>query len=147
MNIKIHRVRRTLGAAVVATTMSAGLLMVWQNPAAAAGCTDGDRNGAAALAARGQFSTPAGPAYVWNRKIELRYDRISRCVWGLISQGNNGDEIWVERSSSPNQQLGRRSIQNGNGSTYTGLYNDAQVVSRACGKAGNRPEVACTGWV
>jgi hypothetical protein len=94
-------------------------------------------------------TTPVRPEYVWSRKIELRYNGGIRCAWGRITNGSVGDEVWVDRSSNGGQQwqqLGYRRISFGR-DTYTVMFDDASpYVMRACGKAGNRPEIVCTRW-
>lgn len=93
--------------------------------------------------------TAVPAVYVWNRKIELRYHRSTRCAWGRISNGNWGDQIWVDwvpRLGEAWRQLGVTSIPIGGTQVYTTAYNDRDHAMRACGKAGDRPEIACTGW-
>lgn len=94
------------------------------------------------------ISTPRSTS-VWGRKIELRYHGSSRCAWGRISNGSPGDEIWVDRSFNGGQswqpKLGATQINSGS-QKYTVMYNNRGNLMRACGKAGNRPEVRCTGW-
>ena len=83
----------------------------------------------------------------FGRLIELRFDTTNRCAWGKISNGSVGDQIWVDRSFDHGRtwqpQLGFTTIQSGR-DTHTREYDDAGVVMRACGKAGNRAQIACT---
>jgi peptidoglycan DL-endopeptidase RipA len=87
---------------------------------------------------------------LYGRGIELRYHRSSRCAWGRIRNGSPGDEIWTDRSSDGGRnwepKLGAARINSGYTQKYTVMFNDAGKLMRACGKAGNRKEVACTGW-
>jgi hypothetical protein len=86
---------------------------------------------------------------VWSRSIELRATGDNICAWGRISNGDPGDLVWVDRSTDGGahwEQLSIQSIPSGSRSTFTDAYNDNRKLMRACGKAGNRPEVACTGW-
>jgi len=90
-----------------------------------------------------------GTAEVWWRKIELRYHSGTRCAWGRISNGSHGDSVWVDWSSNGGQtwkQLDVTKIPRGGHEAHTVAHNDAAYVMRACGKAGNRREIACTGW-
>jgi hypothetical protein len=86
---------------------------------------------------------------VHSRVIELRYSAKLRCAWGRISNGSVGDEIWVDRSSDGGKtwesKLGRRTISSGR-DAHTTMWSDAGKLMRACGKAGDRSEIACTGW-
>lgn len=86
---------------------------------------------------------------LYGRKIELRYNKTDRCAWGKISNGSPGDEIWVDRSFDNGRtwqsKLGLTKINYGR-TQYTMMFDDKKVKMRACGKAGNRAEVACTDW-
>lgn len=96
-----------------------------------------------------RYTSTAGTAKVWWRKIELRYHSATRCAWGRISNGSRGDAVWVDWSANGGQtwkQLGVTKIPRGGREVHTVAYNDAGYVMRACGKAGNRPEIACTRW-
>jgi hypothetical protein len=115
------------------------------SPASAAGCRDGDRQHAADAAATGNFIT-VQTVEQWGRQISLRYIRGARCGWGLISNGSDGDLVWIERNTNPGNALSLQRIRSGNRSTFTGVFDDAGMRIRACGKAGNRIEVKCTIW-
>ncbi|MEU1272025.1 glycosyl hydrolase [Streptomyces sp. NPDC005799] len=96
-----------------------------------------------------RYTSVAGTAGVWWRKIELRYHRGTRCAWGHIANGSPGDAVWVDWSANRGQtwkQLDVTRIPRGRRETYTVAHNDAGYVMRACGKAGNRAEIACTRW-
>ncbi|WP_163571845.1 glycosyl hydrolase [Fodinicola feengrottensis] len=86
---------------------------------------------------------------VWSRTIELRANTNNVCGWGRISNGDPGDLVWVDRSYDGGahwEQLSITTIPTNSRTTFTAAYNDQGHLMRACGKAGNRPEVACTGW-
>jgi hypothetical protein len=115
-------------------------------PAFAAGCIDGDRGTAAFLANNGWFFVPYGVApygivYSDQAKIELRYaTNGSRCAWGLISNAAPHSAIWLDRSHDGGRtwetgQMGIQYVGNWSHDQYTGVYNDAGVVVRACGFA------------
>ncbi|WP_412538410.1 hypothetical protein R8Z50_21460 [Longispora sp. K20-0274] len=83
---------------------------------------------------------------VWGRTIELRANSNQICAWGRISNGSVGDQVWVDRSYNGGaiwEQLSITTITSGTG-TFTDVFNDNGKVMRACGKAGNRPEIVCT---
>ncbi|MCQ8828708.1 glycosyl hydrolase [Streptomyces malaysiensis] len=80
-----------------------------------------------------------------SRGIELRYN--GACAWGRIF-GSPGDLVWVDRSFDGGrtwEQLSVTKINTG-GSNFTDAFNNRGNLMRACGKAGNFPEVACTTW-
>ncbi|MET9373832.1 NlpC/P60 family protein [Streptomyces sp. NPDC002992] len=105
------------------------------------GCTDGSApDSAGARSPR--------TATVWGRSIELRYSDTTECAWGRIGNGSVGDEVWVDRSVDGGKswdKLGYTRITSGR-DVFTPQFNDHAVVMRACGKAGDRVEIACTGW-
>lgn len=141
---------RTSASAIVACASAVVVAQGFQSPAMAVACADGDRAAAARLAATGQFKVPVNVVYSGGAKVELRYATDgSRCVWGLVSQTGYGSDVWIDRSFDRGRtwqpQLGRRVVAVGNSSTYTGLFNDAGVVSRACGSRPGNP-VVCTAW-
>ncbi|GHI09475.1 hypothetical protein Scel_77960 [Streptomyces cellostaticus] len=96
-----------------------------------------------------RYTSTVSTAGVWWRKIELRYHSRTRCAWGRISNGSRGDSVWVDWSANGGQtwkQLDVTKIPRGGHEVHTVAHNDAGYVMRACGKAGNRREIACTGW-
>ncbi len=80
-------------------------------------------------------------------------------AWGSIDDGSPTDEVWLDRSFDGGQtwangsKLGDTTIPSGDTGWRTLMYNidnpSAQGVGaiRACGKAGNRVEIACTPWL
>jgi hypothetical protein len=80
-----------------------------------------------------------------SRGIELRYN--GTCAWGRIF-GSVGDLVWVDRSFDGGRTWEQLSVTriNSGGSNHTEAYNNRGNLMRACGKAGNYPEVACTTW-
>ncbi len=104
-----------------------------------------------------QVAPPSNPVELYGRVISLRYNS-NRCAWGKIDNGSQRDEVWVDRSFDngatwlQGSRLGDTIIHS-NLDNHTVAYRDwdpahptENVVMRACGKAGNRPEIACTGW-
>lgn len=96
------------------------------------------------------------PVVQWNRKIELIVDDSADPMgWANISNGNANDVVWLDRSfdggSTWEPQLGITVIPAGQTSWRTLMYWGSDVgrtgLLRACGKAGDRPEVACTAWL
>ena len=97
-------------------------------------------------------------ASVWGRSIKLHFDDTSAMGWASIENGQPTDETWIDRSFDSgrtwagNGKLGDTAIPNGYGGWRTGMFNgdnwaaNGVGVLRACGKAGDRPEIACTPW-
>nr|WP_236058140.1 DUF2690 domain-containing protein [Streptomyces sabulosicollis] len=80
-----------------------------------------------------------------SRGIELRYN--GTCAWGRIF-GSPGDLVWVDRSYDGGRTWNQLSVTkiNTGGSNYTDAFNNKGNLMRACGKASNYPDVACTTW-
>jgi Putative peptidoglycan binding domain len=123
-------------------------------------CFVNDRGCAATLAAQGNFSVPVEAVYfltpwpdAWRQvvaKVELRYSKACRCGWGLLSQAMPGFSVWVD-ISTPEEGgrtwrglLGYRRVGDGASSTYTGAYNDRNLLMRACATSG--AGAYCTAW-
>ncbi|GAA3510989.1 glycoside hydrolase family 76 protein [Actinocatenispora rupis] len=97
-------------------------------------------------------------ATVWSRQIVLHADDADDMMWASIDNGDPGDEVWLDRSWdggrtwSSGSKLGDTSVPDGSRGWRTLMYNaddwGAKSIGalRACGKAGNRPEIACTPW-
>jgi hypothetical protein len=101
----------------------------------------------------------AATATVWSRTITLNFDDADDMVWANIADGSPTDEVWLDRSFDGGQtfasgsQLGDTTIPSGDTGWRTLMYNvdnpsaDGVGAVRACGKAGNRTDVACTPWL
>ena len=101
----------------------------------------------------------AATTTVWSRVIELHISDGDDMAWGSIDNGSPTDEVWLDRSFDGGQtwangsKLGDTTIPSGDTGWRTLMYNidnpSAQGVGaiRACGKAGNRVEIACTPWL
>lgn len=95
---------------------------------------------------------------IFGRSIELHIDDNLAMGWAIINNGDPTDEVWLDRSFDGGQtwdtgsKLGDTTIPDGQRGTATTLFNindptnHATGVLRACGKAGNRPDIVCTGW-
>jgi hypothetical protein len=85
---------------------------------------------------------------IYGRTIELRATSNQACAWGRISYGSVGDLVWVDRSYDGGRSWTQLSVTriNTGRDAFTEPWNDVNKVMRACGKAGNRSEVACTVW-
>ncbi len=88
-------------------------------------------------------------ATLFGRTFELRFHSGANCAWGKISNGSRGDSVWVDWSIDGGdtwKQLSVTRIPYGGRQVYTVAHNHSGYTMRACGKAGNRPDIACTGW-
>lgn len=94
-------------------------------------------------------------ATVWSRTIVLHADDM---MWASIDNGNPGDEVWLDRSFhggrtwSSGSKLGDTTVPDGSRGWRTLMrnaddWNNRGIGAlRACGKAGDRDEIACTEW-
>ncbi|BCJ72459.1 glycosyl hydrolase [Catellatospora sp. IY07-71] len=95
-------------------------------------------------------------ATVWGRQIVLHFDDADAMGWASIGNGNPGDRVWLDRSFDGGRTwtglLGDTAVPAGQRGWRTGMYNVDDWAAlgvgalRACGKAGDRPEIACTAW-
>ncbi|MCT2591724.1 glycoside hydrolase family 76 protein [Streptomyces sp. N2-109] len=96
-------------------------------------------------------------ATVHSRVIKLHFSDRDGMGWASIDNGSPGDEVWLDRSfdageSTSDSRLGVTTTPSGSRGWRTQMYNvddpaNSRVGSlRACGKAGDRGEIACTPW-
>ncbi|HZX04317.1 glycoside hydrolase family 76 protein [Kribbella sp.] len=97
-------------------------------------------------------------ATLFGRTIALHLDDDDAMGWAAIENGNPGDEVWLDRSMdggrtwASGSRLGNTAIPSGQRGWRTQMYNvdDWNNLGvgalRACGKAGDRPDIACTPW-
>jgi hypothetical protein len=96
----------------------------------------------------------ADSVQVQRRVIRLNIDDTDQTAFAVISNGSPTDEVWIDRSwdggRSWDSKVGDTRIPRASHSDTTTQWNldkgRATSVVRACGKAGNRPQIACTGW-
>lgn len=99
----------------------------------------------------------AGAATIYGRSIELHIDYRQAQAWAVIGSGDPTDEVWLDRSydggeTVTDERLGYTTIPDGSRTASTDLFalrgpKGKKAVVRACGKAGNRPEIVCSDWV
>lgn len=97
-------------------------------------------------------------ASIFSRSVVLHFDDADAMGWASVDNGGPGDEVWLDRSFdggrtwSSGSRLGDTSVPTGRHGWRTLMYNvddwnDLGVGAlRACGKAGDRAEIACTPW-
>ncbi|TWD82219.1 glycosyl hydrolase family 76 [Kribbella amoyensis] len=101
-------------------------------------------------------------ATLFGRTIRIHFDDADAMGWASIEGGSPGDEVWLDRSfdggrtwtsaSSNSSRLGNTAIPAGQTGWRTQMYNVDDWTNhgvgalRACGKAADRPDIACTPW-
>lgn len=154
----MHRARKILTAlAAVPSALAIALTALPAVPAQAATAIcnnycDG-RDPGSAPADRVPVSTS-----IYSRTIQLHVDDNDAMGWASIDNGNAGDEVWLDRSFdggatwSSGSKLGDTTTPTGQRGWRTLMYNVDDWANqgvgalRACGKAGDRPDIACTPW-
>ena len=90
----------------------------------------------------------------WWRAIALHVSSVDGMGWASIQNGRAGDEVWIDRSfdggATWEPQIADATIPAGSTAWRTLMRfihtNRGAGQLRACGKAGDRPEIACTAW-
>ncbi|MFJ2511390.1 glycoside hydrolase family 76 protein [Streptomyces griseoviridis] len=97
-------------------------------------------------------------ASVFSRTVVLHFDDADAMGWASIDNGSPGDEVWLDRSFdggrswASGSRLGDTNVPTGGRGWRTQMYNvddwnnDGVGALRACGKAGDRADIACTPW-
>ncbi|MCO8273645.1 glycoside hydrolase family 76 protein [Actinoplanes sp. TRM 88003] len=145
---------RILAAGTV-VAVAAGVLVA-PSPAAAATVCNRFCDGRDAAQAGGDRTPVRSTLY--GRTFTLHVDDANSMGWATIEGGKAGDETWLDRSFdggrtwAGNSRLGNTVVPAGATSGRSPMYNVDDWANRgvgalrACGKAGDRPEVACTAW-
>jgi hypothetical protein len=109
----------------------------------------------AALAATDRVPVQAG---LYGRVFKVHVNDTDAMAWGSVENGQAGDEVWLDRSFDGGRswpdgaRLGATAVPAGSGGWRTSQFNvddwagNGVGALRACGKAGDRPEIACTAW-
>ncbi|MGW2509232.1 glycoside hydrolase family 76 protein [Streptomyces scopuliridis] len=97
-------------------------------------------------------------ATLFSRAITLHFNDHDAMGWASIGNGSPGDEVWLDRSFdggrtwNSGSRLGATTVPTGQRGWRTLMYNvddwnnRGVGALRACGKAGDRTEIACTPW-
>jgi predicted alpha-1,6-mannanase (GH76 family) len=95
---------------------------------------------------------------LFGRTFTLHFDDADAMGWASVAGGTAGDEVWLDRSFdggrtwSSGSKLGDTTVPAGSTGWRTLMYNVDDWNSlgvgalRACGKAGDRADIACTQW-
>ncbi|MEV6793392.1 glycoside hydrolase family 76 protein [Streptomyces sp. NPDC051320] len=104
-----------------------------------------------------QDRTPVA-AGLFARTLALHFDDQDAMGWASIDNGGPGDEVWIDRSFdggrtwASGSRLGDTSVPPGRRGWRTLMQNvddwNGRGIGalRACGKAGDRSDIACTPW-
>jgi hypothetical protein len=135
--------------------------------AAGVGCTDwvypkvcdGTHCDGANPATAAGDERPVPSTTLFGRTISLHVDQRDAMAWGVIENGGQGDEIWLDRSWdegatwSEGSSLGRTSVASGATSTRTAMFATRDPrgllyggAVRACGREAGHQEGSCTAW-
>ena len=97
-------------------------------------------------------------ATIFGRTLRLHFDDNDAMGWASIENGTAGDEVWLDRSMDGGRswgagsRLGNTAVPAGQSGWRTGMFNvddwnnEGVGALRACGKAGDRADIACTPW-
>ncbi|ODM94048.1 Mannan endo-1,6-alpha-mannosidase DFG5 [Orchesella cincta] len=101
-------------------------------------------------------SREAVSAEIFGRRIRLYISDSDNMGFAEMSNGDPGDEVWIDRSFNAgvgwDGKLGTSFIPSGSREVRTLMYNvdnpSGQQIGalRACGKPGNMEDIACTSW-
>jgi predicted alpha-1,6-mannanase (GH76 family) len=95
---------------------------------------------------------------LFGRRISLHFNDSDAMGWAVIGSGSPGDELWLDRSFdggsswAADSRLGDTRIPAGASGWRTFMFNvddwnnRGVGALRACGKAADRPDIACTAW-
>ncbi|MFD1146640.1 glycoside hydrolase family 76 protein [Saccharothrix hoggarensis] len=97
-------------------------------------------------------------ATLFGRRFALHFNDADAMGWASVGTGSPGDEVWLDRSFdggrtwSSGSRLGVTAIPAGATGWRTQMFNVDDWANRgvgalrACGKASDRPDIACTAW-
>ncbi|MYS19815.1 Glycosyl hydrolase family 76 [Streptomyces sp. DvalAA-14] len=166
------RISGLIGAVLLAlglTTMSIGAASGAPSPSPAPARASASASAAAAAAICNKYCDARDPslspqdrqpvtATLFSRSIVLHFDDTDAMGWASIDNGSPTDEVWLDRSMdggrtwSDGSKLGDTTVPTGQRGWRTQMFNvddwNALGVGalRACGRAGDRTDIACTSW-
>ncbi|MDR7320077.1 MULTISPECIES: glycoside hydrolase family 76 protein [Catenuloplanes] len=97
-------------------------------------------------------------AAVHGRTVRVHVSDPDTMIWGTVENGSPGDEVWLDRSFDGGRgwasggRLGLTTVAGGQRAARSPMFNvddwatRGVGVLRACAKAADRPEIACTPW-
>ena len=142
----------------LSTTMAAAALLIPAAPAATVMATVCNRYCDGRDAASAPSDRVPVASTIYGRTFKLHVNDTDAMAWATIEGGQSTDELWIDRSFdggrtwSDNSRLGDTTVPAGSTGARTTQFNvddwntNGVGALRACGKAGNRPEISCTSW-
>ncbi|WP_433205170.1 glycoside hydrolase family 76 protein [Dactylosporangium sp. CS-047395] len=96
-------------------------------------------------------------ATLYGRRFTIHVNDTDAMIWGVLDGGQAGDEIWLDRSFDGGRtwvdsRIGDSVVAAGATGVRSRQYNvdnwatNGVGALRACGKAGDRPELVCSAW-
>jgi glycosyl hydrolase family 76 len=91
-------------------------------------------------------------ASIYGRVVKTHINDTDAMGWATIENGQAGDEVWLDRSFDGGRGWASGSKLGDTTGGRTAQFNvddwgsNGVGALRACGKAGDRPEIACTAW-
>jgi hypothetical protein len=96
-------------------------------------------------------------ATLYGRRFTVHVDDTDAMAWATLDAGSPTDEVWMDRTFDggrtwPDSRIGDITVTTGHTGARTAMFNvddwahQGVGALRACGKAGNRPEIICTAW-
>ncbi|MGA5300868.1 glycoside hydrolase family 76 protein [Nucisporomicrobium flavum] len=97
-------------------------------------------------------------ATLYGRTFKVHVNDTDAMIWATLDNGQPGDQVWLDRSFdggrswTGDSRLGDTTVPAGAAGWRTAMFNvddwntRGVGVLRACGKAGDRPELVCTPW-
>ncbi len=150
---------RRMAAVGVAVAAAAGVLtQVGIGASTAAGTVICNKQCDGYDAAKAAADRSPVKSTLYGRTFTVHIDDTNSMAWATVAGGKASDEVWLDRSFDGGQtwgtggKLGDTTIPASATSTRTTMFNvddwNTRGVGalRACGKAGDRPEITCTTW-
>jgi hypothetical protein len=99
---------------------------------------------------RAQVDSVVASTGVWSRNVLLHFSSPDGMAWASIESASLADEVWLDRSLDDGQtwdpKVGDTCDPDNHQGWRTQMYSSKGGWLRACGKAGNQPDIACTSW-
>ncbi|MEV0570074.1 glycoside hydrolase family 76 protein [Dactylosporangium sp. NPDC050588] len=94
---------------------------------------------------------------LYGRRFTMHLNDTDAMAWASLDNGKAGDEVWMDRSFDGGRtwvdsRIGYATVPAGGTARRTAQFNvdnwaaNGVGALRACGKAGDRPELTCTAW-
>src|SRR6187551_139396 len=143
---------------IAAATLAATVLLQLQAVPAARAATVCNRYCDGRDSALSPGDRVATSSTLYGRPFKVHVNDADAMIWATVENGQPGDQVWLDRSFDGGRtwqgdsRIGDTTVPAGAGGARTTMFNVDDWVARrvgvlrACGKAGDRPELICTGW-